>query len=128
MGEPVAGIPDASTNALYEEARFAASAGSYTAVVLCCRKILMHLAVSKGAAAGGTFADYVKYLADNHYFPPDARDWVDRIRQKGNEANHEIVVMTVDDAEEILSFVGMLLKVIFEFPARAKKKATPEEA
>jgi len=84
----------------------------------------MHIAVSKGAPAGDTFANYVQYLADKNFIPPDAKDWVDHIRTKGNEANHEIVIMTKDDAEELLSFVEMLLKVIFEFPAAVKRKRT----
>lgn len=122
FGSSVKGIPDDSTNKLYEEARKATSAGSYTAAVLCCRKLLMHIAVSKGAKDKQTFAFYVKYLSDQHYVPPDATGWVDHIREKGNEANHEIVIMKREDAEELLSFIEMLLKVIFEFPSVIKNK------
>jgi hypothetical protein len=43
---------------------------------------------------------------------------VDHIRKKGNEANHEIALMTRVDAEELLSFSEMLLKFIYEFPSR----------
>lgn len=122
FGNPVNDIPDASVSTLYDEARKATGAGSHTAAVLCCRKLLMHIAVSKGAAAGCGFADYVKYLADHHYVPPDAVGWVDHIRDKGNEANHEIVIMRAEDAKELLAFSEMLLKVIFEFPAAVKRK------
>jgi hypothetical protein len=83
----------------------------------------MHIAVAKGAKAGKTFIEYVDYLADNHYVPPSSRDWVDHIRKKGNEANHEIVIMKSEDAEELLLFIAMLLKFIYEFPARMKSKA-----
>lgn len=82
----------------------------------------MHIAVSKGAKAGESFVSYVQYLADHNYVPPDAKDWVDHIRQKGNEANHEIAVMSRADAEELLSFIEMLLKVIYEFPAAVRQK------
>ena len=85
----------------------------------------MHIAVSKGAPEGQSFVSYVKYLADSHYVAPDAGDWVDHIRNKGNEANHEIVAMTKEDAEELIDFSAMLLKVIFEFPAAAKRKRKP---
>lgn len=125
FGNPVQHIPDASINSLYEEARKATSAGSYTAAVLCCRKLLMHIAVAKGAQPGEPFISYVEYLANKNYVPPDARDWVDHIRAKGNEANHEIVIMPKEDAEELLSFIEMLLKVIFEFPATVKQKTRP---
>lgn len=36
---------------------------------------------------------------------------------KGNEATHEIVVMSETDAKEILVFTEMLLKFVYEFPA-----------
>src|SRR5439155_14855960 len=122
FGSAVADIPDEALVRLYNEARRTTSASAYTAAVLCCRKILMHIAVSKGANAGDSFVSYVQYLADHNYVPPDAKDWVDHIRQKGNEANHEIAVMSRADAEELLSFIEMLLKVIYEFPAAVRKK------
>jgi hypothetical protein len=43
---------------------------------------------------------------------------VDHIRKKGNEANHEIAIMSRTDAEELISFIEMLLKFMYEFPAR----------
>jgi hypothetical protein len=52
IGMPVSGIHDASVSAIYEEARAATSAGCYSAAVMCCRKLLMHIAVSKGAKPG----------------------------------------------------------------------------
>jgi len=82
----------------------------------------MHIAVSKGAKPGESFISYVEFLASQNYIPPDARDWVDHIRTKSNEANHEIVILPKEDAEELVSFIEMLLKVIFEFPAAIKRK------
>lgn len=123
FGRPVADIADVGIQKLYDEARKCTGAGAYTAAVLACRKLLMHIAVSKGAKAGEPFVVYVEYLAKHNYIPPDARDWVDHIRAKSNEANHEIVIMPKEDAEELVSFIEMLLRVIFEFPAAIKKKA-----
>jgi DNA-binding transcriptional LysR family regulator len=123
FGDPVADVDDTDVLAMYEEARGAYSGGSFTAAVLCCRKLLMHIAVAKGAPVGKNFVTYVKYLSDNHFVPPDAQDWVDQIRQRGNEANHEIVLMGAEDAEELISFSGMLLKVIYQFPAQVKRRA-----
>lgn len=127
FGSPVADVSDASVLAMYEEARQSYSAGAFTAAVLCCRKLLMHIAVAKGAAAGRNFVTYVKYLSDNHFVPPDAREWVDHIRQRGNEANHEIVLMEPEDAEELIGFSEMLLKVIYQFPAAVKRRVTPPQ-
>jgi hypothetical protein len=101
---------------LYNEARNCIAVGATTASVLACRKLLMNIAVQKGAKANQTFASYVDYLQDNHYVPAGSKAWVDHIRSKGNEANHEIALMSCDDAEELVSFAEMLLKIIYEFP------------
>jgi hypothetical protein len=125
FGNPVLEINDQSVESLYDEARKTTGTGCYTAAILCCRKLLMHIAVSKGAKEGDSFINYVKFLADNNYIPPDAKDWVDHIRRKGNEANHEISIMSKEDAEELLIFIEMLMKLIYEFPALIKKKTQP---
>lgn len=78
----------------------------------------MNIAVAQGASEGKKFIDYVNYLAENGYVPPNGKGWVDHIRKKGNEATHEIIVMTQSDAEELISFAEMLLKFIYEFPSR----------
>lgn len=122
FGDAVADIPEKTVEQLYNEARTTTSTGAYTAAVLCCRKLLMHIAVAKGATAGDTFINYVQFLADKNFIPPDAKDWVDHIRKKGNEANHEISIMSKNDAEELLAFCEMLLKVIFQFPAAVKRR------
>lgn len=108
--------------ALYKEAGDSASVGAYTAAVLTCRKILMNIAVEKDAKEGKKFIEYVEFLADRHYVPPDGKDWVDQIRKKGNEATHEIKLMKHDDAKDLLNFLEMLLRFIFEFPARIPKE------
>lgn len=122
FGDGVKDISDEGIATLYDEARRSSAASAYTAAVLCCRKILMHVAVEKGAREGQSFVAYVEHLAAKGYIPPGARDWVDHIRTKSNEANHEVVVMSAADAEELLSFTGMLLKVVYEFPAAMRKK------
>jgi hypothetical protein len=82
----------------------------------------MHVAVSKGAPPNQNFLAYVDFLASKGYIPPDGKGWVDHMRSKGNEANHEIKVMSKEDAQELVSFLEMLLKFVFEFPARMAKK------
>lgn len=116
-GGAVAHLP-ADVSSLFDEARRCTAASCYTASVLICRKLLMSIAVSQGASPGGTFISYVEYLASNGYVPPNGKGWVDHIRKKGNEATHEIVLMTQDDAHDLISFSEMLLKFIYEFPNR----------
>lgn len=120
-GNTVKNIPS-EVETLYNEARNCTSCNAYTASVLCCRKLLMNIAVSKGAEEGLNFIKYIEYLSDKNFIPPNGKDWVDHIRTKGNEATHEISIMKKEDAEELIDFIEMLLKFIYEFPAIIKKK------
>ena len=122
FGKKVENVTDNALNEIYEEARRATSAGCYTAAVLCCRKLLMHLAVAKGAKENDSFKNYVDFLANNNHVPTACKDWVDQIRDTGNEANHEIKMMKCEDAEHLVSFCEMLLKITYEFPAVAKAR------
>lgn len=117
LGNVVIHLPE-MIDSLYLEARLCTQVEAYTACVLTCRKILMHVAVEQGAETNQNFLQYVEYLADSGYVPPHGRGWVDHIRTRSNEANHEIVLMSKDAAFELLSFVELLLKFVFELPAR----------
>lgn len=117
LGNSVSNLPP-DIESIYEEIRQATSVNAYTSAVLTARKLLMHIAVEKGADTGKTFKAYVNYLETNHFTPPGSTSWVDRIRQLGNEANHEIVIMDNEQAQLILTFLEMLLKFIYGFPAQ----------
>ncbi len=117
VGNPISNAPDDVT-VLYDEARKCMSVNAYTSSVLSCRKLLMNIAVNKNADEGKRFIEYVEYLSNEGYIPPDGKIWVDHIRKKGNEATHEIEVMKKEDAEDLIAFSEMLLKFIYEFPAR----------
>src|SRR5207245_2782714 len=56
-GEKVQHISDEAVSKLYDEARNSFGSRAYTASVLCCRKLLMHIAVSKGAAENLNFIE-----------------------------------------------------------------------
>lgn len=101
----------------YEEARRCTSQNCHTAAVLLCRKILMNIAVNKGANKGLRFIEYVDFLSEHGYIPPNGKEWVTHIKDKGNEATHEIPAMKPEDAKEIIVFTEMLLKFVYEFPA-----------
>lgn len=116
-GNDVGHLPK-ELEAIYNEARRCVSVNAHTAAVLACRKLLMHVAVEQKAEPGKAFIYYVEFLANNGYVPPNGKGWVDHIRKKGNEATHEIVLMKKEDSEELISFAEMLLKFVYEFPAR----------
>ena len=116
-GNDVENLPvDIAT--LYNEARQSVSVNAFTAAVLACRKLLMNIAVNHGAKEGDTFASYIEYLAKAGFVPPNGRGWVDHIRSKGNEATHEIRLMSSEEALELISFSEMLLKFVYEFPSK----------
>jgi len=125
FGGEVSDIHDAEVEELYNEARKCTAAGAFTSSVLASRKLLMHIAVAKGAKPGEPFINYVQFLSDNHYVPPGAIPWVDHIRKKGNEANHEIRIMKEEDAKDLLVFLEMLLKIIYEFPRNIERRTSP---
>lgn len=116
LGNSVAHVPSELT-ALYEEARRCSSQNCFTGAVLLCRKMLMNIAVEQGAAEGLKFIEYVSFISDKGFVPPNGKHWVDHIRRKGNEATHEIAIMNEQDAKELISFIEMLLRFIYEFPS-----------
>jgi hypothetical protein len=86
----------------------------------------MHIAVDAGAPENQTFLEYVNGLATKGFIPPQGKDWVDYIRTRGNEANHEIILMGKDDSKALVAFVEMLLRFIYELPKLVP--ATPSSA
>lgn len=121
FGDDVDGLPE-TVEALYREIRECVKSSCYTSAVLSERKLLMHIAVDNGADPGKSFFEYVGYLSDTGYVPPNGKEWVDEIRKRSNEANHEIVMATQEDACQLLDFIEMLLKFIYEFPSRVRRK------
>lgn len=121
FGNDVENLPSDIKN-IYNESRECIASSSFTASVLLSRKLLMNIGVSLKAKEGESFVYYVDYLFQKGYIPPNGKEWVDHIRKKGNEANHEIKLMTNEDAIELVQFSEMLLKFIYEFPSRVPKQ------
>jgi len=119
-------VPDA-VGSLYEEARRAIAANAPTAAVMACRKLLMNVAVQEGADGDMKFIEYVNWLEENNYMPPKGRGWVDRIKDVGNEANHEIPDVDPDKARQVLAFTEGLLRFVYEFPAQAGAELATEQ-
>lgn len=113
-GAPIVGITDPDIQSLYDEACKSYGAQAYSGAVMIARKVLMNLAVQQGAEPNLKFVEYVEFLSNKGWVPPNGKEWVDQIRKKGNEANHELQVMTKSDADQVLRFLAMLLKFMFE--------------
>ena len=118
FGQKVLHVDSEHIEKLYDEARNSMQVNAYTASAMCSRKLLMNIAVVKKAKKGLSYAEYVDYLEKKNFIPPDGKDCVDYIRKRGNQANHEIEIISRKDAELLISFVEMLLKYIYEYPGK----------
>ncbi len=119
-GDKLEGLPN-EVNEAYEEARNCFSINSYTACELICRKILMHIAVDKGAEEGKSFQDYIDFLEEKEYITPSIKSWTDIIRQHGNDSTHKIEGANKERAKNTFMFTMQLLRIIYEMDHVAKE-------
>lgn len=124
FGPSIQGLPPEVKSA-YREARDCISFNAYTSCELICRKILMHVAVEKGADEGGSFAGYITHLENKGYVTPPMKRWVDLIREHGNRAAHVIENPSRERAESTIMFTAELLRLIYEM-AHMSSKYAPE--
>lgn len=110
---------DESIKQLYNEARLCYSVNAFSSVSMCCRKILMHIAVNCGAKENESFVYYVDYLDENNYIPEKAKSWVSKIRNKGNDVNHKIILSDEKESKILLTFIEVLITMIYEMPYKA---------
>jgi hypothetical protein len=103
--------------ALYDEAAKSYAAGAFTACAMVCRKVLMATACHEGDSDGKKFAEYVNYITTTVIAFPRAQASIDRIRDIGNEANHNIEFVTQDDAKRAMQIVTYMLDTIYSLPA-----------
>lgn len=113
--KPIKHLP-AVVSPLYEEARTCMSNGCFTASVMLCRKIIMNTAVENGAKCNLRFIEYVNYLDEEHLFHRKCKPLLDKIKTKGNKANHEIEQVSQADASLIMQLTYQMLLYIYEIP------------
>lgn len=126
FGPEIQGLPDETANA-YSEARRSMSVSAYTGAELICRKILMHVAVDKGAKEGESFSSYLDHLESEGYITPPMKGWVDLIRQHGNMATHVLEEPDRGRAESTLMFTAELLRIVYEMDYLSNKYTSTEE-
>jgi len=117
-GKPIPFLPD-DVAAAFEESRNCMGVEAYTAAVLITRKILMHVAVDQGAPKNKGFEEYVDYFVDNGHITQSMKGWVEKIRLGGNAATHKLPAISQENAETLMTFTDMLLRLIYEFPTKA---------
>lgn len=99
--------------ALYNEACVALSQGGPSCAVLMFRKLLMHIAVEQGAEKGLNFVQYAKHLKDEGVVGKPQYDLLTRIKDAGNEENHEVRRATVKEAADLLNLVSLLIRSVY---------------
>ncbi|MCE9623639.1 MAG: DUF4145 domain-containing protein [Actinomycetia bacterium] len=114
-GKSIGHLPEA-IGLLYLEARKALGAGAPTGCELVCRTLLGHIAGHLGWDGTGQFAGAVQHIDSSGFITPPMRVWVDRIRQHGNEAAHEVAAVNPQRATDTLRFTAALLELVFELP------------
>jgi hypothetical protein len=124
FGPTIEHLP-ADVSAAYDEARRCMSVSALTACELVCRKILMHVAVDKGASEGETFEAYLSYLESQGYVTPPMKPWVKLIRTHGNKSTHCLPAPECERAESTLLFTAELLRLIYEMEAMATRYTAP---
>lgn len=90
---------------------------------MMCRKLLFHIAVAHGlpekdgSGRAPNFAKALKHLEDEGVITKLMRPWVDKIKDVGNEANHEIPSTTSEQAMDVAQFTRQLIRLAYELPA-----------
>lgn len=130
----VEGLPEVDAR-IWDEARTCFGAAAYTAAVMLCRKLLFHIAVDKGLPASNArgrapgFQECVNHLESRGVITKTMLGWVDRIKDVGNDANHEVTPVTKGDAEAVGAFTQQLLTLAYALDAMMKAQgvATDDE-
>lgn len=113
------GLPELDEQ-IWNEVRDCLSVGASTAAVMLCRKLLVHIAVAQGLPAKNAngyapnFQTAVTHLETEGLITRRMLPWVKRIKDVGNEANHEIARIDKDVANDVALFTEQLLKLTYE--------------
>ena len=129
-----AGLPDDEA-AVWNEVRACLGVGANTSAVMMCRKLLMHVAVGYGLPAKNSknrapnFSECIDHLLAEGVITKRMQPWVVRIKDVGNEANHEIVPVASETAMDVAMFTQKLLELAYEMDdtmAKAQPVTPPE--
>lgn len=108
---------------VWNEVRDCLAVGANTAAVMLARKLLLHIAVAQGLPEKNekgwapTFAEAVSHLENADIITKRMVPWVERIKDVGNEANHEITPISASVALDVATFMEQLLKLAYEMEA-----------
>ncbi len=120
------GLPDLELS-VWKEVRECLGVKASTAAVMLCRKILLHIAITHGLSPktsedkSPSFYSAVEFLQNQNLITLKMRPWVDRIKDVGNEANHELAPISMYVALDVARFTEQLLELTFEMDELMRK-------
>lgn len=115
--EPIRALSDEDLNGLYEEARKAAGAGAHRTCVLACTEALRYMAVRAGAGASDSYSVCLDWLDRSDCIPPQAKPWIEDVRQSGWGGDGEIAKTSEKHALTVLRFVQIVLQFKYSVPS-----------
>jgi hypothetical protein len=95
------------------------------AAAVMARRTLEAITVDKGETKG-TLSDRLKELGNKGILYPTLSDWAKEVRLIGNSGAHfdPITKVSIQDAQQLISFIRELLKYLYELPADLAKRRT----
>ena len=121
------GLPEVD-GLIWDEVRICLGGGANAAAVMLCRKLLFHVAVAHGLAPkksngrAPTFTEAVRHLHSEGIVTKKMQSWVDRIKDVGNDANHELSNVDSETALDVATFTQQLLILAYEMDALMDEK------
>ena len=111
----VDGLPD-NIAQVYHEARKAISVQMYTSCEVLCRKILVIVAVDKGAKKKDTWnhKKCIRYLVKKGYIDGMLTRMASYVRLTGDQSTHEMWSPSLERAEQTLKFTAMVLSDVYD--------------
>lgn len=102
-----------------DEAKICFSSGAYRAAAVMARRAMQVAATDKGAT-GDKLVSQIHELQQTGKITTDLKDWADAVRWVGNDAAHPNgVLVTQDDAKDVLQLAEQFLYVLYVAPALA---------
>lgn len=123
VGEDLLFLPE-HIHPLYAEARRCMSVKAYTAAAHLFRKLLVNMAVTEGLPPPHNvqFVVAINFLEKNNSIPRNTRGLLDRVRDIGNAAAHQLAQVTAADAYAALFLTTAMLRNLYHLPEVAKAK------
>lgn len=118
----------------WTEVRTCLAGGANTAAVMMCRKLLLHIAVANGLPPkdakdrAPSFLAAIDHLEAEGVITTRMRPWVNRVKDVGNEANHELASIDGAAAKDVALFTRQLLHLAYELPAMVGSAEGSEKA